>query len=389
MPARDEADTVETTIAALATQRSGGGSVLDPARFEVLLLANNCRDATAEIARRAGARFPGFQLHVVEIDFSEAEAHVGNARRLLMETAAARLLDGLGRRDGVIATTDADTIVASDWIAATLGEIRGEEGRHPVQAVGGRVRPCRRGLSALGPEAVSLQRRDALYWQLATAYVHALDPDPHDPWPRHYHHFGGSLAVTAGAYRAVGGLPALRALEDLAFYEALVRHDIPFRHSWRVRVTTSARCHGRTPVGLSATMKRWTEAAAQRTTPEVESPAALATRTRLRRDLRAFWSSARNRARPADHPVARPLTGPLDESFGDVTELAPDAAAAAPHFGAWYESMIGPGGAFAVKNSPETVTIDDAIADLRARLAALRRTRAADIGISDGEPVAA
>lgn len=31
-----------------------------------------------------------------------------------------------------------------------------------------------------------------------------------DPWPRHHWHFGASLALTARAYRCVGGLPMVR-----------------------------------------------------------------------------------------------------------------------------------------------------------------------------------
>jgi hypothetical protein len=379
VPARDEGETVEATVAALANQRTLDGQRLDSRRFEVLLLANNCRDATARLARRAAARFPGFQLHVLEVEFQRAHAHIGTARRLIMDTAARRLLDFLSRPDGVIATTDADTVVAHDWVAQTLAEIRGTADRAPVEALGGCIRPCRRGLSALGPVAHALQRRDALYWQLATAYVHALDPDPHDPWPRHYHHFGGSLAVTARAYRAVGGLPALRALEDIAFFESLVRHDIPFRHSLRVKVTTSARCHGRTPAGLSTTLQRWTESASQSESHRVEAPAALAARGRQRRQLREFWSSVRSANPSASNEN---LTRTLAARLGTTPAALLASAAGTAHFGAWIETVVAP-------PATETVEVEAAIAGLRTRLTALRREASLEDVSATPEPAAA
>src|SRR5215204_6748411 len=54
-------------------------------------------------------------------------------RRVGMELASARLL-GLGRAKGLIASTDADTVVAPDWLAAQLRAVsRG------ALAIGGRI----------------------------------------------------------------------------------------------------------------------------------------------------------------------------------------------------------------------------------------------------------
>ena len=88
---------------------------------------------TADVARRLARSSPGVPIHVVEIDFPVGEAHVGAARRLAMDEACQRLLT-LGRTDGIIATTDADTVVAPTWLAAIMREC--ERG---VEAVGGRI----------------------------------------------------------------------------------------------------------------------------------------------------------------------------------------------------------------------------------------------------------
>jgi hypothetical protein len=89
------------------------------------------------------------------------------------------------------------------------------------------------------PAARHAYVRDCHYRQLRTAYEHILDPQPHEPWPRHYHHTGASFALTAVAYARAGGLPPLSGGEDVALYNALVRNDASVRHSPLVRVTTS------------------------------------------------------------------------------------------------------------------------------------------------------
>ncbi|MBC8082626.1 MAG: hypothetical protein H7Z21_05385, partial [Hymenobacter sp.] len=49
IPARDEAENLPATLAALAAQTTLRGQPLDPASYEILVLANNCRDQTAAV----------------------------------------------------------------------------------------------------------------------------------------------------------------------------------------------------------------------------------------------------------------------------------------------------------------------------------------------------
>jgi hypothetical protein len=72
-----------------------------------------------------------------------------------------------------------------------------------------------------------------------------------DPAAGHHHFAGASLGITAGAYRAVGGLEPLPALEDAAFAERLDRHGVVIVRARDVRVRTSARPNGRAARGLS------------------------------------------------------------------------------------------------------------------------------------------
>ena len=283
IPAKDEALNLPATLAALAAQTDAQGQSLPPASYEVLVLANNCLDGTAAVVRRLARQYPALVVHVAELTLLGAQAHVGRARGLLMDEACTRL-EQVGRCGGIIASTDADTRVAPTWLAAIQAEIAAG-----ADAVGGRIRTDA-DATAL-PAWHRLQARDTAYRQLCARLENLLDPCAADPWPRHHQHFGASLALTAHAYRQVGGLPEVRFLEDEALCQALARHDLILRHSPLVQVLTSARQHGRVEVGLSWQLRQWRQMSQQQLEPEVENPLQLARRWQLRRELRTCWAS--------------------------------------------------------------------------------------------------
>lgn len=348
VPVRDEAQRLPATLAALAAQR-------DAPVFEVLLLANNCEDDSAAIARRFAAARPGFALHVHACRFAPQEAHVGHARRLLMDTAAARLAAAGAPGGGVIASTDGDSRVAPDWLGATLREIdRGAD------AVGGRLLADRD--VAHDPAAQRWQRLDLLYRLTRARLEGLLDPDPADPWPRHHQHFGASLAVRADAYRAVGGLPCVRWLEDEALVDALRRADRRIRHSPAVRVVTSSRREGRVDVGLSWQLREWDRACGERPELEVDDAAALLRETKARAHLRVLWRTRPSAADPGWSAVAQAL----------MTEAPAlrDATLAAPAFGALWAPLQAAAAATAAP--PRRLPVRAALAELRGLVAALR-----------------
>ena len=88
VPARNEAEGLPAT---LAGQRDLHGRALDRGPFEMLLLANNCDDDSAALARRFARRHTGFALHVEDIQRPPPDAHIGTVRRLLMDAACRRL----------------------------------------------------------------------------------------------------------------------------------------------------------------------------------------------------------------------------------------------------------------------------------------------------------
>lgn len=210
VPARNEALNLESTLTALANQIDLEGQKFDLTRYEIILLANNCTDDSAAIARRFAKQHPQLALHVVEKTLPPAEAYIGRVRQILMDEAYRRLMC-LGKR-GVIASTDGDTRVTPTWIAATLHEIA-----NGADAVGGRIITDCSGRAMLDPYTRACHLREVGYSYLIAELETYLDANPDDVWPRHYQHYGASLAVTAEMYKQAGGLPPVRTPEDVAF----------------------------------------------------------------------------------------------------------------------------------------------------------------------------
>ncbi|MDO7885294.1 glycosyltransferase [Hymenobacter cheonanensis] len=284
IPAKDEATTLPATLAALAAQTTLAGQALPAGMMEVIVLANNCLDRTAAAVRQAGRRHPNLIVHVAEVLLPRPQAHVGRARRLLLDEAALRLESTIGPT-GVLLSTDADTLVASTWLAATLREL--EEG---AEAVGGRI--LTQTPAAMEPCPVRrIQLRDAAYRVLLRQLEDKIDPCTADRWPCHHQHYGASLALTVRAYRQVGGLPVVPFLEDEQLWQLLLQHDLPVRHSPHVQVYTSARRCGRVEVGLSWQLREWENLTGQQREPLVPCPHELVRVWRARRRLRAWWQA--------------------------------------------------------------------------------------------------
>ncbi len=248
IPAHDEADRIGACLAALAMQRDDRGAPLPSGRFSVLVLANNCRDATAETARSFAEVAP-FPLHVVECRLPPSEAHAGGARRAAMDRAA-DLLEAEGSADGVILTTDADSRAAPTWVSASLS------GFGPgIDAVAGYIDADATEYLALGAGFLARGRAEDRYLARVAELYAVLDPQRLDPWPNHRVHSGAAMAVSLSAYRAIGGLPVRPLGEDSALAEALEDAGFRIRHCLGAVVTTSCRFDSRAPGGAGDTMR--------------------------------------------------------------------------------------------------------------------------------------
>jgi glucosyl-3-phosphoglycerate synthase len=237
VPARDEQQRIAACLAALAGQRR-----VPVEQYEVILILDGCTDATAEVACDAARRTPGLRVCEVALECPQG---VGRARRLGMDLACARLLS-LGREDGLIASTDADSVVAPDWLVNQL-----ELCAAGAEAIGGSIELDAEEVKHLAPEALA-GRNQAVAARMRRALKLTRTPRLIE----HHQFSGASLALTAATYARCGGLPVRAALEDEALEQALVSHGVDIHRSERVRVRTSARVGGRAPRGLARDLAR-------------------------------------------------------------------------------------------------------------------------------------
>ncbi len=237
VPARDEAARIGACVSAFASQQSVACE-----SFEVIVVLDGCHDGTADVLCELRRQHPRLRLYALELD---TPVGVGRARRLGMDLACARLL-ALGRDEGLIASTDADTVVAGDWLCEQLRLV--EAG---ARAIGGHVELDPGESELLDVKALAERERAA-----TERLQSALRESTPGAQVEHHHFSGASLALTAGTYERCGGLPVRAALEDEALERELRARGVPIHRSGSVQVRTSARTCGRAPRGLAQDLAR-------------------------------------------------------------------------------------------------------------------------------------
>ncbi len=306
VPARDEAQRLPRLLKTLAEQQ-----FREPqCRLRVVVVANNCRDGTAEIVRtmQKASAFSDLDIRLIEKEFSAAEAHAGSARRTALD-AGADWLDADGIEQGVLLTTDADARVPPDWIAANLAALRHAE------IVGGRL--VIDAEAPAEPRLAGLNARIESYWASVRTLEERFDPQPHDPAPRHGDHTGASLSLSASLYRAVGGLPVLPLGEDNALVALVQDHGGRLRHCPAVCVHVSDRVVGRAEGGMAREMAR--RGAVTRGEQSYDLPNAAHWQAFIERraDLRRLWH--------ADRSGLEPRLRALGLDSADLRTIAPEA----------------------------------------------------------------
>ena len=208
IPAHNEALSIGACVQAV--RRAAQAPALRGEPVAVIVVLDACTDATGVVARKSAA-----------LTVMVAARNVGVAR-----ARGAELALHFGAR--WLAFTDADTLVAPEWLAAQLAL--------GCDAVCGTV--------AVGDWGSHAERtrlhHDATYH----------DADGH----RHIH--GANLGVSAAAYRRAGGFSPLHSSEDVALVRALQACNVTIAWSAAPRVVTSSRRDYRAPAGFGAALER-------------------------------------------------------------------------------------------------------------------------------------
>ena len=211
VPAHNEQDLLPSCLASL--RRAARELPGIPVRLVVV--ADACRDRTADVARRGGAAV-----------VTTGTRNVGAARA----AGVREVLRGAGHLDPAdvwLATTDADTRVPRRWLREHV--YHGDQG---WDAVAGTVRVA--DWTGYPPNVRSLFRE---------RYGAGTGP--------HAHVHGANLGFRASAYLRAGGFPDVPTGEDHALVAALAAGGSRVCRTRALTVVTSARREGRAPDGFS------------------------------------------------------------------------------------------------------------------------------------------
>jgi hypothetical protein len=251
VPARNEAKRLPVLLEALAQQ-----TLTSP--INVALCVNNSTDGSAEAAQAAANADLRLRLNLLTCDFPPELAHAGSARRAAMDLGAEWLNDD----DALLVSTDADCRPPADWLEANLAHAG------PKRIVGGRIELDEMEADTW-PLLFDLRDRFDDYWSKVREIEDAVDPVQWDLPPRHGDHTGASLALTAGLYRAAGGVPLTPSGEDRALVAAALAVGGELIHPQTIWTRTSARPEGRADGGMAEEMRRWLAAGSDGVDPKV------------------------------------------------------------------------------------------------------------------------
>jgi glycosyltransferase involved in cell wall biosynthesis len=226
VPAHNEQDLLPSCLASLRR----AARALRGIPVHVVVVADACRDRTAEAARHGGAS-------VVTISARSAgAARAAGARELLRRTGH------LDPANVWLATTDADTLVPARWLR--------QQARYATQgwdAIVGTVKVT--DWSGYPPGTRSLFRER--YERGPEQPNKPSEPNGHEgSVTGHAHVHGANLGFRASAYLRAAGFPAVATAEDHALVAALTAAGSRVLRTRALPVVTSARRDSRAPHGF-------------------------------------------------------------------------------------------------------------------------------------------
>jgi GT2 family glycosyltransferase len=271
VPACNEADHIGSCLEALSRQ-----SFAHP--FSILVDANNCTDATAAVVRRIAAKTP-LDIHLLETRNAAIRAPAAVARRRSVNAAME-----IAGRSGVVLMSDADSIVAPDWIETNVRSIR-----QGMDVICGTISPVFAEVVALPHFVLERGAREFAIEQAHIEIECLLDGRPWDPWPRHRTESAASLACRVEALVRVGGVPIVEPGEDRELVKLIRRSGGRIRHLLQAQVTTSCRLDGRARGGWADDLRERINSPDGPCHANLEPTADFVKRVLLRSALRAAW----------------------------------------------------------------------------------------------------
>lgn len=213
VPAHNEVEHLPRSLSALVA-----ASMHTTLRVLIVVVLDACDDGSERLAKRFGP----------SVHFISTEAgNVGAARAAGFEYARSVCQDTDAARTW-FATTDADTIVDSQWLSQMVGA--------DADMVLGTVR-------------IPVWR---LPVEVARRYLAAY----HSDGPGHDHVHGANMGFRADAYWGVGGFRPLATGEDVDLVERFEAAHMSIHRDVKLSVTTSVRQDGRAPGGFAAHLRQ-------------------------------------------------------------------------------------------------------------------------------------
>lgn len=238
IPVRDEADRIPALLAALAEAAHHAALPV-----EAVILANNCTDASAEVA--GSFSHPALTVRVHSVTFPTPEASAGRARRVAMDRAA--------RPGALLMTTDADALPQPRWIAVAVETMQ----RGADLVCGAIMCEVPHVLATLSGARIT--RAEQAYATLQHQIRHCIDQmagrQPLGAPRPHYMESGASMAIRADRYLAVGGLPRMDHSEDRAMVHLAEARGLSVRYVAEMQARVSARLQGRAEGGMAACLR--------------------------------------------------------------------------------------------------------------------------------------
>ena len=206
-----------------------------------VFVANDTTDGSIGLLR-SWARTSALAVVIVDLTLDPAIRGAPFARHLALELGALMVPNGR------LFTTDADTQVDRDWLAANLRLL--DQG---ADMVCGKVDLNKSDLAVLPTRVHECGRLEDDYAE-ATGQLWRLWTGSDCQAPA-LQALGASLAIRTECYRAVGGLPTPHSGEDKALARLALAHGFAVVSSDEARVVTSGRTEGRTQGGVSAALR--------------------------------------------------------------------------------------------------------------------------------------